>query len=100
VFYAGKPPAVEYIELSSGAEFRAMYRGMDVFGTRAEDVVDRVATDAPFDSHDQELGYSYIFPDLELSLWRPVLPESADDPHGRQFCTIGIGVKGYYSVRA
>ena len=96
VFYGGELPVAEYIELSRESGFRAVYRGIDVFATPADEVVAHVCRDAAFDSADWELGYSYIFPDLDLGLWRPVLPESAADSEGREFSTIGVGVLGYY----
>ncbi len=51
---------------------------------------DYLSERAKFDETDPELGYSYIFPDIELSIWRP----NIDDEF---FSTIGIGQKGYYS---
>jgi hypothetical protein len=95
VYYKGDVPRVEFIELSRECGFDAIYRGRDVFDTEAEDLVEFIAQDAPFDDRHQELGYSFIFPRLELSLWRPVLPEV--DPKGRFFSTIGVGVEGYFS---
>ena len=50
-------------------------------------------------SEDPEVGYSYIFPSLELSVWRPPLPNNTSDPDGRCFRTIGVGRKGYYSEK-
>ncbi len=87
---------VEYIELSSlDDSFTAVYKGKEVFQTKAEDLVDFISQDAPFDPEDPEIGYSYVFPQLELSVWRPCLPE--DDPEGEYFSTIGVGRRGYYS---
>jgi hypothetical protein len=100
VFYSGTAPEAEYIELSRDSGFRALYRGVDIFATPADAVVSHVARDAAFDPDDCELGYSYIFPALDLSLWRPVLPESPEDMDGREFSTVGIGVFGYYGKRA
>ena len=99
VFYGGEGPVVEYIELSREAGFRVLYRGVDVFATPADQVVAHVSGDAAFDPTDPELGYAYIVPDLDLSLWRPVLPETPEDPEGREFSTIGVGVAGYYGDR-
>ena len=99
VFYGGEGPVVEYIELSRESGFRVLYRGLDVFATPADQVLAHVSGDAAIDPNDPELGYAYIFPDLDLSLWRPVLPESPEDPEGREFSTIGIGVAGYYADR-
>jgi hypothetical protein len=86
---------VEYIELSRGGPITAVYNDLDVFATDAEQVVRYIAQHAVFDTTDPELGYSYIFPALELSVWRPLLPE--DGLEGCYFATIGIGRPGYYS---
>ena len=94
VFYAGDQPIVEYIELSRDAELRAFYRGLDVFATPADEVAAFISRDAIYDEAGREFPYSYIFRRLQLSLWRPVLPE--DDDSGRFFSTIGIGRRGYY----
>lgn len=96
VFYGGPAPVVEYIELSRDSGFRALYRGVDVFATPADELAAHIAHDAPFDPDNGELGYSYIFPALDLSLWRPAIPDSPDDTDGREFSTIGIGIEGYY----
>ncbi len=97
VFYGGDEPTAEYIQLCTGQGLRAIYAGVSVFETPADTVVARISRLAPYDPSDRELGYSYIFPSLELSLWRPVKPESPTDPEGQEFWSIGIGVRGYYS---
>jgi hypothetical protein len=94
VFY-DEADRVEYIELSSNGPLTAIYNDLDVFATAAEEVVQHITQHAAFDASDPELGYSYIFPDLDLSVWRPHLPE--DGPDGQYFATIGIGKPGYYS---
>ena len=82
---------VEYIELSGPSpEFAALYRGKDVHRTVAREVAELMSKDGAYDPDDPELGWSYLFPSLELSLWRP----GADDPF---FATIGIGREGYFS---
>jgi len=95
---------VEYIELSRGAPFVARYRGVDVFTAPADELVALVAETAPYDPHDPELGYTYLFAALDLSLWRPELPEDCEeedepDEHdcGRVFSTMGVGRPGYYA---
>jgi len=94
VFY-DEAYTVEYIELSRNGPLTAIYNDLDVFATTAEQVVQHIGQHAAFDASDPELGYSYIFPDLDLSVWRPHLPE--DGPDGQYFATIGIGKPGYYS---
>lgn len=88
---------VEDIELSSGGDIPVIYKGMSVFEMPATELIQVISEDTPYDENDSELGYSYIFPLLELSVWRPVIPDSPDDEDGQYFSTIGIGRKGYYS---
>ena len=100
VFYSGDSPAVAFIELSRDSGFTATYRGLDVFATQADQLVAHVALDGPFDRNNPELGYSFVFPHLDLSVWRPIVPESPEDAEGHEFATIGVGVPGYFSERA
>jgi len=89
---------VEYIELSKSPDLFVDYKGIDVFALRAEDLVTLISRNAPFDPNDPELGYSYVFPLLEMSLWRPTIPEPEDaNPEWTTFATVGVGRKGYYS---
>lgn len=90
---------VEFIELS--APINAVYHGMSVFQTQADDLIAAIGAESPYDPDNPELGYSYIFPDLELSLWRPTMPEeeqSREDTDGRYFATVGVGVRGYFAA--
>jgi hypothetical protein len=98
VFYDGDHPTVEYIELSRGWAVRAIYRDLDVFATPADEVVAYISRDSEFDQSDPEIPYSYLFRGIQLSLWRPTIPESDTDTDGRYFSTIGIGKAGYYDV--
>jgi hypothetical protein len=96
VFYGGEQPVVEYIELSGGLRVRALYGDLDVFATPADEVIARISVDADHDKEDPELPYAYIFPGLQLALWRPRLPEDDGDEDGRYFATIGIDRNGYF----
>lgn len=93
VFYAGIEPAVEFIELSAGCGFEATCFNHSIFATPAATLVQRFTTHAAFDAADAELGCSYVFPSLELALWRPTEVE----PEGQFFSSIGIGVRGYFA---
>jgi len=93
VFYSGDTPRVEYIELSRRAQMKPRYRGISVFETPAEQLVELISRDAPYDAARREIPDSYIFPTLELSLWRP----HGEGEAGRFFSTVGIGDRGYYS---
>lgn len=93
VFYGGIEPRVEFIELSANCGFEVRCLGQPVFQTPASKLVKQLATISPFDQSDRELGYSYVFPALELAVWRPVMEE----PEGKYFSTVGIGCAGYFS---
>jgi hypothetical protein len=97
VFYRGEVPTVEFIELSRDSGIVALYKGIDVFNTVASKLIKKISEDDVYDASDPELGYSYLFPNLEMSLWRPIKPESLEDDEGKYFSTIGVGVEGYYS---
>jgi hypothetical protein len=97
VYYCGPAATVEFIEVAQSDEFVALYKGVDVHRTKADELVAYVARDTPFDRSDRELGYAYVFPAIELSLWRAVMPKSADDPDGQFFEAVGLGIRGYFS---
>jgi hypothetical protein len=90
VFYCGAEPVVEYIELSGKSGFEAILFGHPVFSTEASKLVALIDKHSPYDRNNPELGSSYIFPALEVSLWRP-------DEDDQCFRTVGVGVLGYYS---
>lgn len=97
VFY-GIEDKVEFIELLRGSGISAHTRGIDVFATPAQQVLSQIASFSEYNQDDPEVGYSYVFPDLELSLWRPNIPETEEEEDGKYFSTIGIGILGYYSA--
>jgi len=100
IFFADDEQHIEYIEISANEQILVLYRGVDVFTTPADTLIDLISQQGAFDPNDPQLGYSYIFPALELSLWRPGLPDQAGDDAYRCFITLGIGRVGYYSQRA
>ena len=72
IFYDGESPAVNYVELTSiVGDVDAVLRGVHVFQTKASELVAFVSEYARYDEDDPELGFSYIFPSLDISLWRP-----------------------------
>ena len=96
VFYGGETVTAEFVEIASHVGIRVTFRGLSIFDTPVDEVVAHVSGFAPLDATHPELGYTYTFPELELSLWRPVISDDAD---GRFFQSIGIGVKGYYTQK-
>ena len=87
---------VEYIELSRANDFSVACSGMAVFDTPVALLIKRLEQLAAVDTSDPEYGYSFMFPSLELSFWRPV----KEDPELSFFSTIGIGRRGYYGTAA
>jgi hypothetical protein len=94
VFYEGAQPTVAFIELSGGGDVEALLFGLPVFATVVPVLVHEVGCRAELDETDPELGYSYIFPNLELAFWRPY----NDDKKAPYFSTVGAGLSGYFSA--
>jgi hypothetical protein len=94
VFYEGGEPTVVFIELSGGGDVEAVLFGLPVFATAVQVLLHEVGCRAKLDETDPELGYSYIFPALELAFWRPY-NNNREAPH---FSTVGAGLSGYFSA--
>lgn len=92
---------IEYIEISNPkkTDVKVLFQGYDVFGIPANELINQIETSTSlrYDRNDPELPYSFIFLEVELSFWRPVLQEYIEDPEGMYFETIGIGKEGYYT---
>jgi hypothetical protein len=92
--------SVAFIEIAESENFRATLNGVCLHELDADDAVSHVEKTAAYDPDAPEPGYTYIFPSLELSLWRPVVPDEnqdADDETGRRFEAVGVGPTGYFS---
>ena len=90
---------IEIIELAKSPLFRATFHGECLHELPAKEAVTFVSQYGHFDDTDKELGYSYVFLDLQLSLWRGTRPEpnqALDDPDGRHFEAVGIAIPGYF----
>jgi hypothetical protein len=88
---------VEFIETAASSDFRVLFHGSALHEMPAEDAVRLVSQLAEYDKDRPEHRYSYIFPALQLSLWRPVLPSDHNDSEGRRFEAVGVGKEGYFS---
>lgn len=88
---------VDFIETAASTEFLVLFRSQSLHELAADEAVRLVSELADYDKAHPEHGYSYIFPALELCLWRPVMPSGTDDSEGRHFEAVGAGKKGYYS---
>ncbi len=90
---------VEFIELANSKEFRALFFGKCLHEVGADEAVIFLESFARHDLSNPELGYSYVFPDLQISLWRSVIPEESqalDDLTGRYFEAVGVAGHGYF----
>jgi len=90
---------VEFIALGKSPQFRAIFEDKCLHEMLADEAVAYVSKFGEYDQNDHELGYSYIFLDLQLSLWRGVIPiegQAPDDPDGRFFEAVGVAERGYY----
>lgn len=87
---------VKFIELSDSAEFEITYSGINLYKIKADDVVALLSIKDSYDSTDPELGYSYIFKSLQISLWRGTMPENEQDNDGMYFEAIGVANESYF----
>ncbi|MBY0054662.1 hypothetical protein P4U99_25925 [Brevibacillus agri] len=62
---------VDFIEIPEVLKetFNCLLMGIDVFNTKAEDLVEKIDEIAEYDRNQSD-GYTYFFPSLGLSLWR------------------------------
>ncbi|QMU75717.1 hypothetical protein GXW83_08160 [Streptacidiphilus sp. PB12-B1b] len=73
-----------------------LFRGIDVFGLPARDVVSRMAEITTIVAAEDDAA-SFIAPDLLLSFWRPF--QGDDDPEDEQGCfsnSVLLARPGYY----
>jgi len=90
---------VEFIEFARSGRSRVVFEELDLFGSEASAVIERLKRKYDLDPDEAEPEYSYCFPRIELGLWRPVVPKSPTDEEGRFFESVGFGCTGYYSRR-
>jgi hypothetical protein len=91
---------VEFIELAKSAQFSATFHGVSLHNLPANDAVRFVCHYAAFDPADPELGHSFVFPEIQLALWRPVVPAPDQPSDETSFHAVSIGVDGYFDLRA
>ncbi|MFW6029706.1 MAG: hypothetical protein ACOCRO_05570 [Halanaerobiales bacterium] len=87
--YYNSNSQVKYIELSEDIknEFEVVYKEKNVFKTKVKDLITYIEKEVKYDREDPEVGCSYIFPEIDMSLWRPVIDEEVYDC----FESIGVG---------
>jgi hypothetical protein len=87
---------VEFIEFARG--LAVLLDGFDVLGSEAATAIDHLKKQHELDAESTEPGYTFQFLDIELGLWRPVLPEEGSS-EGLYFESAGFGRAGYYRKR-
>ncbi|MED1782582.1 hypothetical protein P4V43_12240 [Brevibacillus fortis] len=106
---------VNFIELSSykgNDDFTCLLMGIDVFETKAENLAEQIDKVSPYDRDHWELGYMYIYHELGLAFWRPVVfkdeymqeewflahdkKEQESYLKDQYFSTVTIAVDGYW----
>jgi hypothetical protein len=91
---------VEFIESAPSDAFQFLFHGEALHEMPAEDAVRFVSEFADYDSGPAAKGYSYIFPALQLALWRGVLPSpDPEELRGRFFESVAVGRAGYFDQR-
>ncbi|MEZ8629939.1 hypothetical protein AB6D56_05270 [Vibrio lentus] len=86
---------VEFIETAASELFLTILFIFDVHRTLATKILERIQLEGNYDNSDPELGYSYVFKELQLSFWRPILPD-VDEGEGLYFQSVAIASEGYF----
>ncbi|NWJ44756.1 MAG: hypothetical protein HXX08_02655 [Chloroflexi bacterium] len=79
VAYSASDGKVIQIGVDVNKEISVHYRNIDIFNIRVEELIEILGKETPYDKDDFELGYSYLFPEYALALYRPSLPEDFKD---------------------
>lgn len=85
---------LQAIECWEDEATKITFKECDVLRAPPGEVLNLLSAEAPFDTQDPEIGYSYTFPELSIGLWREALPSPEQEA---QFQSVLVGVAGYYS---
>ncbi|WP_334077446.1 hypothetical protein [Paenibacillus sanfengchensis] len=71
---------VDFIEIGYGAndQFKCVYGDFDLFNTKASELVSMIDQISPYDRNEPEIGYTYKYPKIGLSLWRSTILTEED----------------------
>ena len=87
---------VEFIEMAKSEKFVADFHGQNLYGITANEAVELISKYDKLQEDNTESGYSYIFPKLQLSLWRGTMPEDEIDEDAKYFEAVGVARCGYF----
>lgn len=95
-------PDVVFIEFSRDAGFMVKLIGLDVFRTSAEEVVHALVRNghafqasSASSAKGQASAHRYVFKDLQVALWRQVVPKGEFDEEGKHFDTVAVAQRAY-----
>lgn len=88
---------IEFFEAVSPMHMEFIYNGIDLFLTDSKRVIDFISQTHPLDAASSCPGCDFLFPDIELKLWRPAAYSFL--PEGRHFSSLGLGNLGYFSQK-
>ncbi|MBE5394144.1 MULTISPECIES: hypothetical protein [Brevibacillus] len=71
---------VEFIEIPSELkdDFQCLFMNIDIFNTKADELIRLIDEISPYDRSDTELDTCFTFPGLGLILWRPDVLKEED----------------------
>ncbi|SMF22961.1 hypothetical protein SAMN06296036_107255 [Pseudobacteriovorax antillogorgiicola] len=87
---------VEYIEVWDSDGFGIDFNGINPLKVDPRDAVKHIESFDKYDEDDPELGDSYIFKSIQVSLWRGSTFKDSDEKIEKEFESLGIGKQGYY----
>ena len=76
IHYDGDSPSVNFVELAGAGEMVAVFCGIPVFQTKVDHLISLLSEYDDYDQSAPEPEYMYIYRNLDISLWRPVVPEN------------------------
>ncbi|MGN6647042.1 MAG: hypothetical protein ACTHJT_10985 [Cytophaga sp.] len=93
---------VDFVEISYNPKiYKLFFNNIDLFETNGDELIKELTRLTNF----EDLGkdpFGYFFPELGLTLWRPVIPENFSDEEsedefrkGKYFMIAGIGTHKY-----
>lgn len=93
-------PDLSCVEISRGEGFDPEIDGVHVLRSEVDLVIEALRVRGwDYDRHDPEPGYSFVYPQLDIALWRPVISHDSTE-EGRFFSTFAIGREGYFARTA
>ena len=75
VTYDPETGLVDWIGFNDNIPFKLLFNGVDLFESEVNEVVAHTQKYGKLDESDEELGYSFNFPELGIAYWRESITE-------------------------